>query len=80
MATKIRINLDVIDAYRKLQDWTDSKFAEECGVDQSFWSMIRNNKRTPSLETLEKIIDRTGIEIGRLLTDAPMAAVAEKET
>lgn len=46
---------------------TDKRFAEICGITQAALSQILSEKRTPSLETLEKIHMATGVSIDFLI-------------
>ena len=68
MIGKLKFQFDVLDDYiKKTNQWSYEHFAEIAGVAPSAISMLKNDKRTPTWELLEQIIQASGIEVSRLV-------------
>jgi len=56
-----------IHTVRKKKKLSQEKFSELVGIDQSYLSMIENNKKNPSMKLLEKISQKTNTPLPILL-------------
>lgn len=50
---------NAIQTIRKQKNLSQSEFARKVGIDQSYLSLIENNKKKPSTKLLEKISSET---------------------
>lgn len=58
---------NAIHTVRKQKDLSQKEFSELVGIDQSYLSMIENNKKKPSMKLLEKISQETKTPLPILL-------------
>jgi len=56
---------------RKLRGLKAKQLAELVGIDQSYLSQIENEKRSPSLEVIQKIAKALGTTVSELLGETP---------
>lgn len=48
---------------------TQQKFAESIGISRTYLSYIENNRKSPSIKTLEKLAELTGTKLVVKLVD-----------
>lgn len=58
---------EVLKAWRLRKGYTQTIAAEEFNMTQAFYSHLEVGRKTPSLETLEIISNRTGIPVSSFL-------------
>lgn len=50
-----------IYSIRKHRNWSQEKFSTRVGIDQSYLSLVENNKKRPSTKMIEKISNTLGV-------------------
>lgn len=69
---------EIVHKLRVQRNMTTRGLAAKVGVSANYISLIENNKRNPTIETLDKIAEALGVTIHYLI-DAPKAEGIEKE-
>ena len=64
----LKLKSETVDKWLDLSGWTRQRLAEALSVTPEFVSMLMNNKRKPSMATLEDLCRLTGLEPGVLLS------------
>lgn len=54
---------------REERGWSQEKFAEKCGFDRTYISLLERGKRNPSYTNLLKVAEGLEISISDLLSD-----------
>lgn len=69
--------MDLGDKLRQLRqdrNWTQPELAESLGIEQSYLSKLENGKSLPSNDSLNRILDVFGLDIGELVDDLDQRA------
>lgn len=64
---------------RERQGWTQQRLADESGVDRATISQIESGRRSPSIETLEKLAGAMGREMGDFFPKAQASLFENSE-